>query len=51
MPVSDLQFLAQMLLRTRAGDQITEKDATRLEQIATTGNSVEPVVVSQEGQV
>lgn len=42
-PTSDIQFLAQMLLRVRAGDQIGTKETHRLEQIADTGRSSTPV--------
>lgn len=38
-PTSDIQFIAAMLLRTRAGDQITAGEANRLEVIATNGFS------------
>lgn len=36
-PTSDLQFIAQMLIKTRSGDQIVAADAERLERIASTG--------------
>lgn len=42
-PTSDIQFIAQMLLRVRAGDQIGTKETHRLEQIADKGQSSTPV--------
>lgn len=42
-PTSDLQFLAQMILRTRSNDQIPAADAARLERLAATGSGDEPI--------
>lgn len=41
-PTTDVQFLAQMLLRVRAGDQIGTKETHRLEEIAKVGHSNVP---------
>lgn len=41
-PTSDIQHLAQMLLKVRAGDQIGANDTRRLEQIANVGHSEAP---------
>ncbi len=38
-PTSDVQHIAQMLLKVRAGDQIAVADAKRLEDIAGVGHS------------
>jgi hypothetical protein len=38
-PTSDIQHLAQCLLKVRAGDQISVADAKRLETIAGVGHS------------
>lgn len=38
-PTTDTQFIAQMLLRVRAGDQIGLKETHRLEEIAKVGHS------------
>lgn len=56
-PSSDLQFVAQMLVKTRAGNQITTDQADRLEQIAAYGYSVQPPIAGlptteeQRGQI
>lgn len=41
-PTSDIQHVARMLLKVRAGDQIGATDARRLEQIADVGHSDSP---------
>lgn len=38
-PTSDVQHIAQMLVRTRNGDQTTRAEEDRLDQIATKGYS------------
>lgn len=42
-PTSDIQFIAGMLKKTRAGDQITVAEAARLDQIEAKGYSTEPI--------
>ncbi len=41
-PESDIQFLARMLLRVQAQDQIATKDQNRMEEIARVGHSSQP---------
>jgi hypothetical protein len=56
-PSSDLQFIAQMLMKTRSGNQITTAEAERLESVATYGYSVVPPIATiatpeeQRGQI
>lgn len=38
-PTSDVQFIAQMLVQTRRGDQISREQADRLEDIAENGHT------------
>lgn len=38
-PTSDIQFIAQMLIRVRDGDQIVHEEDVRLNDIATKGYS------------
>jgi len=38
-PTSDIQHIARMLLKVRAGDQISVADTKRLEAIADVGHS------------
>lgn len=44
-PTSDVQHVARMLLKVRAGDQISVADAKRLEDIADVGHSDSTVPV------
>jgi hypothetical protein len=39
VPMSDTQFLAHMLRKTRLGDQVTRAEDHRLEEIATFGHT------------
>jgi hypothetical protein len=41
---SDIQFIAQMLIKTRSDDQITVEETNRLRQIAREGYSTTPPV-------
>jgi hypothetical protein len=43
-PTSDVQFLAQMLIRVRAADQISSAETRRLEQLADRGHTSVPSV-------
>lgn len=45
-PTSDSQFLAQVLIATREGDQLSAQQATRLQQLAAFGRSNEPLPTS-----
>ena len=43
MTRTDIQFIAQMLIKTRAGDQITAAESRRLDEIAVKGHSTSPI--------
>lgn len=42
-PTSDIQFIAQILIKIRAGDQVTALEDHRIRQIAGTGSSDQPM--------
>lgn len=42
-PTSDIQFVAQMLRKVRAGDQVPASEEYRLDQIAEKGYSDQPM--------
>ncbi len=49
---SDIQFIAQMLRRTRSGDQVTAHEAHRLDEIADYGHTRgTPVPATQTPQI
>lgn len=48
-PTSDTQFLAQVLLKTRRDDILTVDEEHRLQQIADTGFSSQPVPINTSG--
>lgn len=51
-PTSDIQFVAAMLRKVRAGDQVTSTESHRLDQLAARGYSDEPMgVPGMPGQI
>lgn len=46
MPTSDLQHIAQLLVKTQRGDQVTRSEMNRLEDIADNGYTTGRVAVS-----